>query len=57
MTIASKLNLATAMTFGPDGNLYISDWGFGGTPGMGQIVQVDLTCAKSHGFKKKTNIN
>ncbi len=58
MTIASKLNLASAMTFGPDGNLYISDWGFGGAPGMGQIVQVDLTCAKSHGFKKSTgNVN
>lgn len=52
MTIASGLNLATAMTFGPDEKLYISDWGFGGAPGMGQIVQVDLTCAKSHGFKK-----
>jgi hypothetical protein len=58
MTIASKLNLATAMTFGPDEKLYISDWGFGGAPGMGQIVQVDLTCAKSHGFKKNTgNVN
>jgi hypothetical protein len=58
MTIASKLNLATAMTFGPDEKLYISDWGFGGAPGMGQIVQVDLTCAKSHSFKKNTgNIN
>jgi hypothetical protein len=58
MTIASKLNLATAMTFGPDGKLYISDWGFGGVPGMGQIVQVDLTCAKSHSFKKNTgNVN
>jgi hypothetical protein len=54
MTIASKLNLATAMTFGPDGKLYISDWGFGGAPGMGQIVQVDLSCAKSHGFKKNS---
>jgi len=58
MTIASKLNLATAMTWGPDGKLYISDWGFGGAPGMGQIVQVDLTCARSHGFKKNTgNVN
>ena len=58
MTIASGLNLATAMTFGPDEKLYISDWGFGGAPGMGQIVQVDLTCAKSHGFKKnKGNLN
>ena len=52
MTVASNLNLPTAMTFGPDDKLYISDWGFGGAPGMGQIVQVDLTCAKSNGFKK-----
>lgn len=38
--------------------LFISDWGFGGAPGMGQIVQVDLTCAKSHGSKKNTgNVN
>jgi hypothetical protein len=58
MTVASKLNLVTAMTFGPDEKLYISNWGFGGAPGMGQIVQVDLTCAKSHGFKKNTgNVN
>jgi len=52
MIIASNLHLATAMTFGPDEKLYISDWGFGGAPGMGQIVQVDMTCARSHGFKK-----
>src|SRR6185312_16818734 len=54
MIIASNLNLPTAMTFGPDDKLYISDWGFGGAPGMVQIVQVDLTCAKSHGFKKNS---
>jgi hypothetical protein len=52
MTIASGLNLPTAMTFGPDEKLYISNWGFGGAPGMGEIVQVDITCAKANHFKK-----
>jgi len=31
------------MTFGPDGNLYISNVGFGAPPvGLGQIVKVRL---------------
>jgi hypothetical protein len=41
--VASRLNLPTAMTFGPDGKLYISDWGIG-PPGLGQIVQVTFKC-------------
>ncbi len=46
-TIASGLNLPTAMTFGPDNNkLYVSAWGFGGAPGMGEIDEIDITCAK-----------
>lgn len=39
-TIASGLFLPTAMTFGPDGNLYVSNFGFGGPPGAGQILKV-----------------
>ena len=39
-TIASGLILPTAMTFGPDGNLYVSNFGFGGPPGAGQILKV-----------------
>lgn len=31
------------MTFGPDGRLYISDWGIG-PPGLVQIVQVSFKC-------------
>jgi hypothetical protein len=27
---------------GPDGNLYVSDFGFGFPPGAGQIVKVTL---------------
>jgi hypothetical protein len=39
--IATGLSLPTAMTFGPDGNLYVSNWGFGPPPvGMGQILKV-----------------
>jgi len=39
--IATGLNLPTAMTFGPDGAIYVSSWGFG-PPGMGEIDKVTL---------------
>lgn len=39
-TIASGLSLPTAMTFGPDGNLYVSVLGFGAPAGAGQVVKV-----------------
>lgn len=39
--IATGLSLPTAMTFGPDGNLYVSNWGFG-PPDKGEIVRVNL---------------
>jgi hypothetical protein len=42
--IATGLNLPTGMTMGPDGKLYVSNWGFGPPPiGLGQILQIDLT--------------
>ena len=41
-TIASGLFLPTAMTFGPDGNLYVSSFGFGGPPGAGMIVRIQF---------------
>jgi hypothetical protein len=40
-TILTGLNLPTAMTYGPDGKLYVSDWGFG-PPTMGRILKVTL---------------
>jgi sugar lactone lactonase YvrE len=39
--LADGLTFPTAMRFGPDGNLYVSNIGFG-IPGAGQIVRIDL---------------
>jgi len=41
-TIATGLSLPTAMTFGPDGNLYVSNNGFGFPPGQGQVLKVTV---------------
>lgn len=42
-TIASGLSLPTAMTFGPDQKLYVSNVGFGPLSiGGGQVLQVDV---------------
>jgi sugar lactone lactonase YvrE len=41
--VATGLFLPTAMTFGPDGYLYVSNVGFGPPPvGMGQIVKIKV---------------
>jgi len=40
--IADGLALPTAMTMGPDGRLYVSNFGFGFPPGAGQIVRITL---------------
>ncbi len=41
--IATGLSLPTAMTFGPDGVLYVSNVGFGPPPvGLGQVVKVTV---------------
>jgi hypothetical protein len=37
--ILSGLDLPTAITMGPDGALYVSDWGVG-PPGFGKILRV-----------------
>ncbi len=43
-TIATGLTTPTAMTFGPDGALYVSNFGFGApVQGLGQIVRVVLS--------------
>ena len=41
-TVISGLSLPTAMTFGPDGALYVSNAGFGFPPGMGQVLRFDI---------------
>lgn len=40
--IATGLLLPTAMTFGPDGYLYVSNAGFGAPPGAGEIVRITV---------------
>ncbi|UGB37180.1 ScyD/ScyE family protein [Frateuria soli] len=41
-TVITGLVLPSAMTFGPDGALYVSNVGFGFPPGMGQVLRFDL---------------
>jgi LPXTG-motif cell wall-anchored protein len=41
-TIASGLTFPSAMTFGPDGKLYVSNFGFGSPAGQGEVVSISL---------------
>lgn len=41
--VVTGLSFPTAMTIGPDGMLYISNFGYGGDPSKGEILRVDLT--------------
>jgi hypothetical protein len=42
-SVASGLNFPTAMTFGPDGKLYISNNGFGPLANTsGEVVRIEL---------------
>ncbi len=42
-TIATGLSFPSAMTLGPDGALYVSNFGFGlPFPGVGQILRVTI---------------
>jgi hypothetical protein len=48
-TIATSLFLPTAMTLGPDGDLYVSNKGFGPPiPGFGEVLRINLPRSK-HG--------
>jgi sugar lactone lactonase YvrE len=38
--IFTGLSFPSAMTFGPDDNLYVSDHGFGFPPGQGQVLKI-----------------
>jgi len=48
-TVTSGLTFPTAMTFGPDGALYVSNFGFG-VPGAGkgQIVRINAHASSCH---------
>ena len=41
--VATGLVFPTGMTFGPDGTLYVSNFGFGFPPGAGQVVAIDVS--------------
>ena len=41
-TVATGLTFPTAMTFGRDGKLYVSNFGYNARPGQGQIVRISL---------------
>jgi len=52
--ITSGLFLPTGMTFGPDGNLYVSNWGFGPPAlGGGQVLQISFKCEEVSGYGKQ----
>jgi hypothetical protein len=53
MVVVKGLNLPTAMIFGPDDKMYISNWGFGPPAiGGGQVLKVDIDCTKTMGSNK-----
>ncbi|HEX5262848.1 MAG TPA: ScyD/ScyE family protein [Phenylobacterium sp.] len=41
--VADGLMFPTGMTMGPDGNLYVSAFGFGMPAGAGQVLKIDLS--------------
>jgi hypothetical protein len=45
--IATGLSNPTAMTYGPDDNLYVSNWGFGAAEGGGEVLKVRLKDKKN----------
>ena len=48
-TVVTGLSFPSAMTFGPDDGLYISNFGFGAP--TGEIVRVDESCLDRRGSK------
>jgi hypothetical protein len=44
-TVVTGLSFPSAMTFGPDGDLYVSNFGFG--PPTGEILRVDRSCIRN----------
>jgi hypothetical protein len=51
--VVTGLNLPTAMIFGPDDKMYISNRGFGPLAiGGGQVLKVDIACPQAFGNKQ-----
>ena len=47
--VADSLFFPTGMTLGPDGNLYVSNKGFGGpVPGFGEVLKIELKKDNDH---------
>jgi len=44
--LVTGLSVPTALVFGPDEKLYISNFGYGAPPGVGEIWKVEITCTK-----------
>jgi hypothetical protein len=42
VVVTSGLTFPTAMTFGPDDHLYVSNYGYGYGPGQGQILRIAI---------------
>ena len=41
-TVLTGLSFPSAMIFGPDGKLYVSNLGYAAPPGVGEIWQIEL---------------
>jgi len=53
-TLVTGLNLPTALAWGPDDHLYVSNWGFGPPAiGGGEILKIRIACEKK--WNKFTN--
>jgi hypothetical protein len=51
--LVTGLNLPTALEYGPDGNLYVSNWGLGPTAlGGGEVLKIKIDCDRTNWMEK-----